>query len=365
MKFTTPEWELDLEPLRDMRLGFYVTDLGTEHFQYLTYRLAWTALLRKHEIFHFDATSLTYDADGIVRITCKYVPRSRYTTPKAYFEALSGPNAIEEKIDIGDLDVLMLRSDPSLSQGALAWKQTLGIQFGQLARNRGVLVVNNPAGLTRSLDKMYLQLFPESVRPRSIITRSKKDIKEFAKTENDNIILKPVQGSSGKGVFIVEKDQYRNLNQIVEALAPDGYIIAQEYLPAATAGDTRVFVMDGKPLEHKGKFAAFRRVRKGDDVRSNVHVGGKIARARITDEILQIVEKVRPRLIRDGMFLVGLDIVGTKVLEINVFCPGGLGNAQRLEGVDFSTVVIEQLERKVFMAKYYKEKWYNVDVTTL
>jgi glutathione synthase len=152
---------------------------------------------------------------------------------------------------------------------------------------------------------------------------------------------------------------------MIDAVSRDGYVIAQEYLPAATEGDTRLFVMNGQPLRYKGKYCAFRRVRKGDDMRSNVHVGGEIAKAEIGETALRLAEMVRPKLVMDGMFLVGLDIVGDRLMEINVFSPGGLGSAQKLEGVRFTRAVIEALDRKVQYAGYYRRNFSNVEMATL
>ena len=126
----------------------------------------------------------------------------------------------------------------------------------------------------------------------------------------------------------MRNDEEHNLEEIFEAVSRDGYVIAQEYLPAAAEGDTRLFLMNGMPLRHKGKYAAFRRVRTGDDIRSNIHAGGRLRRAELDDTMFQLAEMVRPRLVEDGMFLVGLDIVGDKLMEINVFSPGGLGSAE-------------------------------------
>lgn len=241
----------------------------------------------------------------------------------------------------------------------------MALQLGRIARDKGVIVLNDPDGLSKAMDKLYLQLYPEFVRPASIITRSKKDIKEFAREQGGNIIIKPVQGSGGKGVFLLTKGAEHNFSQMVDAVLEDGYVIAQEYIPEATRGDTRLFMMNGEPLMVKGKYAAFARVRKGDDVRSNVHVGATIARAEITDQILELTRAVRPKLVEDGMFLVGLDIVGNKILEINVFCPGGLRNAQRLECVDFCSALIDSLETKQRYLSYYRDKWYNLNPVVL
>ncbi len=136
---------------------------------------------------------------------------------------------------------------------------------------------------------------------------------------------------------------------MIDAVSRDGFVIAQEYLPAAEAGDMRLFVMNGRPLQVKGKYAAFRRTRSGGDMRSNIHAGGKLAEAAVDQTALHIAEIVRPKLVQDGMFLVGLDIVGDKLMEINVFSPGGLGSAQKFTKINFSKYVINALERK---AKY-------------
>jgi glutathione synthase len=115
----------------------------------------------------------------------------------------------------------------------------------------------------------------------------------------------------------------------------------------------------------KGKYAAFRRVRTGGDMRSNIHAGGKLAAAEVGDVALRIVEIVRPKLVEDGMFLVGLDVVGDKLMEINVFSPGGLGSAEKFTNVNFNRVVIEALDRKVDYARFYARKFDNVTMCTL
>ena len=124
-------------------------------------------------------------------------------------------------------------------------------------------------------------------------------------------------------------------------------------------------MMNGQPLRYKGHYAAFRRMRQGDDIRSNVHAGGEVAQAEITDAHRRIAEIVRPKLVADGMFLVGLDIVGDKLMEINVFSPGGLGSAQKFEKVNFANAVIESLERKVDYMSFYRRRFSNIQMATL
>jgi glutathione synthase len=228
----------------------------------------------------------------------------------------------------------------------------------------GVIVVNDPNGLAKASSKMYFQLFPEEVRPRTLITRDNNELKAFAREEG-TIVLKPLQGSGGASVFMVTKSDIPNLNQMIDAVTRDGYVIAQQYLPAAEKGDTRLFLMNGRPLRVKGKYAAFRRVRTGGDMRSNIHAGGKLAEAQIGDMDLKIAEIVRPKLVQDGMFLVGLDIVGDKLMEINVFSPGGLGSAQKFTKVNFCKYVLGALERKVDYMSYYVRNFENIDMCTL
>ena len=104
--------------------------------------------------------------------------------------------------------------------------------------------------------------------------------------------------------------------------------------------------MNGRPLQVKGKYAAFRRVRTGGDMRSNIHAGGKLREAEIDASALRIAEIVRPKLVQDGMFLVGLDIVGDKLMEINVFSPGGLGSAQKFTNINFAATLSTPLTAK-------------------
>jgi glutathione synthase len=114
-----------------------------------------------------------------------------------------------------------------------------------------------------------------------------------------------------------------------------------------------------------GKFGAFRRVSAAGDLRSNLHAGGSIEKAEITPRMMRIAEIVRPKLVHDGMFLVGLDIAGDKLLEINVFSPGGLNSAQSLENVNFLAAVIDSLERKVAGQRAYGRRLANVQLATL
>jgi glutathione synthase len=348
-----------------MKVGLMCNDVMTEQPGYTTIRLAMQLVNTGHEPWLIGAADFVYDTDEKVHAHARSVSKSSYKSSAVLLEELQGPKARKERVTVDDLDVLLLRSDPSQDTGRRAWAQTAGIMFGRVAMRHGVIVLNDPNGLAKAQNKMYFQLFPEAVRPRTIISRERDEIKRFIKDEGGRAVLKPLQGSGGAGVFLVKPDGGSNVNQMIESLTRDGYVIAQEYLPAAEEGDTRLFMMNGRPFRYRGKYAAFRRLRSGEDMRSNVHAGGKLREAEITDLHLRVAEVVRPKLVQDGMFLVGLDIVGDKLMEINVFSPGGLGSAQKFEKVNFTRGVVDALERKVEYMKYYVRNFDNVEMSTL
>ena len=348
-----------------MKIAFAVNDIATEEPGYTTTRLALAATNRGHEAWLVGMGDFAYDQDELIRARARAAPKPSYKTNEAYLSDLRGPRGRQERITLTDFDVLMLRNDPASDTGPRAWAQTAGINFGRMAMQRGVIVLNDPNALAEALNKSYFQLFPAEVRPTTIITRDRGEIRAFAEDQGGRAVLKPLSGSGGQGVFLLTREMLPNINQMVESISRDGYVIAQEYLPAAQEGDTRLFLMNGVPLRHKGKYAAFRRLRSGDDMRSNIHAGGKKAQVEITSEHLRIAEIVRPRLVKDGMFLVGLDIVGDKLMEINVFSPGGLGSARTFEKVNFAAAVIGAIERKVEYMQFYQRNFDNVAMATL
>lgn len=347
-----------------MKIGFVVNDVMTEEPGYTTTRLGCEAVNLGHDVFVFGVGDIAYDPDEFVRARTRTVPKKTYKSHETYLKDLQGAKAGRERITVDELDVLMLRNVPSDDYIKRPWATNAAIEFGRVAMRHGVIVVNDPNGLAKASTKMYFQLFPQEVRPRTLITRDRGDIKAFAKQQG-TIVLKPLQGSGGANVFLMRPEDLPNINQMIDAVSRDGFVIAQEYLPAARQGDMRLFLMNGRPLRVKGKYAAFRRVRSGGDMRSNIHAGGMLAEAEVTETALNIAETVRPKVVQDGMFLVGLDIVGDKLMEINVFSPGGLGSAQKFAKINFSRYVIEALERKVRYMKAYGRNFDNVDMCTL
>jgi glutathione synthase len=348
-----------------MKIGFVVNDVDTEQAGFTTTRLAMAATRLGHESWILGAADFAYAADGSIHAFARAVTDNSHETLESYLAELQGGDARLEKIDAGALDVLMLRNDPSEDKAERAWAQTTGILFGQLAMRHGVIVLNDPVSLANAINKTYFQHFPEKVRPRTCISRNAADIKQFIAEQNGQAVIKPLQGSGGASVFLVRDADAANINQMIDAVLRDGYCIAQEYLPAAQEGDVRLFVMNGRPLRKDNQYAAFRRVNRTGDLRSNMHSGGQSEPVEVDRCALRLVELVRPKLVADGMFLVGLDIVKDKLMEINVFTPGGLGSAQAATGIDFAEVVIHDLERKVRCKKHYGAHISNVQIATM
>jgi glutathione synthase len=346
-----------------MKIGFFVSGIASEHPNFATTRLAREAVEQGHEVWYICAESLSYDPDELIYAKARPVPPGEYPDNEAFLQAVQEHDEVK-RISVESLDVLLLRNDPA-EDAARPWAQHIGITFGAVAAERGVIVLNDPTGLSLATNKLYFQRFPEEVRPRTLVSRVRDDIKKFLKKEGGTAVLKPLQGSGGQGVFLIKPDSSANLNQMIDAVTRDGYAVIQEYLPAADKGDTRLFVMNGAPLQRDGKYAAVARRRAKDVMRSIMHVGGKDEKAKVTDDALRLAEIIRPRLVRDGMFLVGLDIVGDKLMEINVFSPGGLHSAIEFTGVNFAAEIVSALERKLGYRERYNGQLGNTALATL
>ena len=347
-----------------MLIAFFINDLEREHPGYTTTVLAHQAAMRGHQVCYVTPSDFALRPDDTLWLHARRMPKRKYKDREEFFTTLNSPQTKVEPIDIADVDVLMLRNDPSID-AETPWAMEAGILFGREAVKRGTIVLNDPDSLGRAINKLYFQSFPAEARAETLISKHADDIKAFAKEHQGNIILKPLQGSGGSGVFKLDAKSKSNLNQIIEAIGRDGYIIAQAYVPAAKKGDIRFFLMNGEPLQIGGKYAALRRVASPDDIRSNIHAGGKAEAVEIGETELRVAELIRPKLVADGMFLVGIDIVGDKILEVNVFSPGNLNSCSRLAGVDFSDPILDAIERKVAIAEEHAHTFDNRNLAVL
>lgn len=348
-----------------MNIGFFINDLATERAEYATTCLARAAAGRGHKVWYIGVAEMAYDPTETVSARARGLRKKKYKNNEQLLADLRDDAEAEcVRIAISELDVLLLRNNPAEDTAERSWAQSAGVIFGTLAARQGPIVLNDPSSLANALNKLYFQFFPEELRPSSLITRDRAEIRSFVESHPKGAVLKPLAGSGGQSVFLVRND-HSNLNQIIDAILRDGYVVAQEYLLAAAQGDLRLMLMNGVPLMTNGKYAAFRRVNVNGDVRSNIHAGGEAQQAEINDSILEIAELVRPKLIQDGMFLVGLDIAGDKLMEVNVFSPGGLYSMERFEEVPFSETVIEALEAKVAIRSRYPMDFTNAQMATM
>lgn len=337
-----------------MRLGFVVSELAAERPVYTTITVALAALRRGHELWFIDLADFAWDPDDRIRARARSARPRPYGDDAGhhYLADLTGETARRERIAVDELDLLWLRTEPSFDAATRPEVQSMAFAFGQAARERGVVVVSDPDGLARALaDKLYSQRFPAEVRPSTLVTCDAEEVIAFAGAQRGDVVVKPLQGGAGHAVFFVRKDREPNLRQIVGAVARYGYVVVQEHLPAAAAGTARLFMLDGRPLQADGRHAVLRHVPGPGDMRSNFNVSGTIAPVEPDDDALAIAAAVGPVLAADGMFLVGLDIVGDKLLEANLFSPGGLRGAERLQGVRFSDAVVAAMEDKVAAAR--------------
>jgi len=346
-----------------MKIGFVVNDIKTEMAGYTTTHLAMEANNLGHEVCYINVADFEVFPDDTTHARAYVVPALKHRSPSKFLKIMQ-EDVAGSHIAVDELDVLMLRNDPSLDVIKRPWARLAGINFGRLAMRHGVITLNNPDSLAQAVNKMYSLSLPKSIRPRTMITRDHNEIIAFQKEEGGTIVLKPLAGSGGRNVFLLRPQDAPNLHQMIEAISYEGYVIAQEFLPAIKYGDTRLFMANGQVLSCHGKYAAIQRIRPGEDIRSNMTVGGRAQYANITDTMLEMAEKIRPRLVQDGMFLVGLDIVGDKLVEINVFSPGGLNTAQELAGVNFCRMIIQLLERKVGYVRQHDHHFDNIEIAT-
>ena len=342
-----------------MKIAFLINRLETERADYTTTRLSRIASRRGHEVFLIGLDGLIYDPSGEVCAMATRVGDTGFDNDADFLEEIQN-NREPERIRVDGCDVLMLRSDPADELGERDWAPAAGLLFAQLAADHGVIVLNDPGHLTDAVNKTYFQKFPAAVRPETLITREPDEVKRFLDGQPERrAVIKPLQGSGGQGVFILDRDNRQNLNQIIDAVTRDGYAIVQEYLPAAANGDTRMITLNGKPLRVDGVYACLRRFSQSEDARSNVSAGGGVEMIEPDEAMLRVAELAAPKMIQDGMYLCGLDVVGEKMMEINVDTPGGINFLEDLSGVDFCGAILDDLERKVWLRAQYRGRLSN------
>jgi glutathione synthase len=338
-----------------MRIAFVVNNVRTQRPTYTTVGLAFAAHRRGHDVAFVSVDALSHGDDGVALGEAVRPRPGRMKDAQAYTRALQAEVALRDSARLNDFDVVFLRNNPFAVGAGSGDCFNPAIEFGRRLKHSGVMVVNDPDGMARAGSKIYLAGFPAETRPRTLITRSIDRVRMFLRELDGPAVIKPLAGFGGQNVFYVARGQAANLAQMISTVRKDGYLVVQEYLPAVARGDKRVLLLGGVPIRVGHTFAAYKRMRPKDDTRNNMHVGGARKPSVLSDAELALCELIRPRLVADGLYFVGVDLVGDKVLEINVFAPGGVHNIGDLYGIDVGTHVVRDLERKVELRGVYHE----------
>jgi glutathione synthase len=202
------------------------------------------------------------------------------------------------------------------------------------------LLINDPRGLRDANEKLYALNFPEFT-PRTMVTASREKLLAFAEDVGGRAVIKPLDGAGGSGVLALTTGD-RNARAIVDILTREGRqpAMIQEYLPEVRVGDKRILLLDGEPL------GAILRVPRGDDLRSNIHVGGSVEPTELTANEQAMVKAMAPRLRADGLIFVGLDVIGERLTEVNVTSPTGIQQLGRFTGARPEDKVIAWIEAR-------------------
>lgn len=227
-------------------------------------------------------------------------------------------------------DAIFMRKDPPVDQAYIFATYLL-----DLVDRQRTFVLNEPAALRSANEKLYALRFP-SLIPPTLVTSDIALLRSFLAELGGEMIIKPLDACGGSGVFLASAAD-RNLNALLELCTDGGtrLIMAQRYLPEVRAGDKRILLLDGKVL------AAILRVPREDDHRGNIHAGGTVRPTEITERDLQIVRALEPRLRADGLYFVGIDVIGGYLTEVNVTSPTGIREADQFAGRRFEQDVID------------------------
>jgi glutathione synthase len=290
-----------------------------------TFVLALEAQRRGHSLLYYLPRDLTL-RNG--RVTARARPLSVKAVKGDHF-ALGA----EETVDLTRLDVVLLRQDPPFDMGYITTTHVLEHIHPK------TLVVNDPAHVRNAPEKLFVTQFPQ-LMPPTLITSDRREILEF-RAEHQDIIVKPLFGNGGAGVFHLRAED-ENLNALLE-LFTQFYrepVVVQRYLPEVRAGDKRIILVDGK-------FAgAVNRVPAAGEARSNLHVGGKATQTTLTKREWEICEAIGPELAVRGLIFVGIDVIGDWLTEINVTSPTGLQEIKRLDGTDIPQLIWDAIEKR-------------------
>jgi glutathione synthase len=233
-----------------------------------------------------------------------------------------------------DVDVVLQRTDPPVDAEYVTVTQILALC-------RRALVLNRPQGILSANEKLYALHFAD-LMPETRVTSSIRQMIDFMAKLGGEMIIKPLEGKGGEGIFHLRNDD-RNLLSILEQSTrfETRRVMAQRYLPEVRQGDKRILLVDGNPI------GALMRVPAERETRANLHVGGTPVRAELDDDDRRIIDRIAPSLRRDGLFFVGIDVIGGRLTEVNVTSPTGVQEIDALEGRCLEAEILDAVERKL------------------
>lgn len=292
-----------------------------------SFSLALEAQDRGHKLFHYLPTSLTFKDRNVSaraqELSVRPLQGNHFTLGK--FEKINLKN---------DLDVILMRQDPPFDMSYITATHLLEHV------HPATLVVNDPVNVRNAPEKLFITHFKD-VMPPTLITNDKNEVEVFRKEYKD-IIVKPLYGNGGAGVFHIKPND-ENLSSLLE-LYESFYkepLIVQQYLPKVREGDKRVILVDGKAI------GAINRVPAAGEARSNMHVGGTPKKCALTKRDQEICEIIGPTLKEQGLLFVGIDVIGSHLTEINVTSPTGIQELTRFSGINVAKIIWEAIESKL------------------
>ena len=291
-----------------------------------SFRLAIEAQDRGHEIWVYEPDQLTYRV-GRVLARARRVLLQR--VEGSHVDVLE-----EAEIDLSEVDVIWLRQDPPFDMGYITTTHLL-----EMISNKA-FVVNDPFWVRNSPEKLLVLDFPD-LTPPTMIARDIAQLRDF-KAEHGDVILKPLYGNGGAGVFRLGPDD-RNLTSLHEVFSGINRepLIMQKFLPAVSAGDKRVILVDGDPV------GAINRVPAAGETRSNMHVGGRPEKIALSDRDREICTRIGPLLRERGQVFVGIDVIGDWLTEINVTSPTGIQELERFDGTNVAALIWDAIDRRL------------------
>jgi len=322
-----------------MRALFVVNDPAELTGSQTTSMLARALVRRGHTVHFAGVANLALREDGHV-MARGHALGPGLVEARSPLGAVMSPNP--EAIDLSEIELVWIRTNPA--RGGRGWAHQTMLNLLRIARDGGTTVVNDPVGLARASSKLYLHRVPPAFRPRTLVSGDREEISAFiAGCSGGKAVLKPLTGTRGQDVYLIELATERNLNAIIDTLVRDGYAIVQEFVPEAMEGDTRLVLLFGALLEAEGVPLVVRRVPTGMDFRSNVHVGGRAVPTAVTASMRECASVLGPILMEDGLGLVGVDFIGGKVVELNVFSTGGFWEAEQFYEAPFIETCVAEV----------------------